>query len=76
MKTTQSQKLIASGLLLLSITLILKNTIELPEFLCGIGMGAALGLELLGFLSGCGALQRFKNFKLRLLKGSSGNTNP
>lgn len=75
MKTTQPNRYIASGVLLLSITLILKNTIELPELFCGIGLGAAIGLELLGFLYGCGALKRFREFKLRLLKGPSDNTN-
>lgn len=76
MKTAQPNKFIASGVLLLSITLILKNTIELPELFCGIGMGTAIGLEFVGFLQGCGALQRFRNFKLRFIKGTSGNANP
>jgi len=59
---------ITFGLLILALTLLLNHLIELPEFICGLGLGTSIVLELIGAYSINHDIAKLKNFKLNLLK--------
>lgn len=50
MKKIKGNSILGIGLIILSITLLLQNSIDVNEMLCSILYGVAIGLELLGLI--------------------------
>jgi predicted small secreted protein len=40
--------ILGTGMIILAVTLLLKHIIKLPDFVSGLGIGLAIGLELVG----------------------------
>lgn len=53
MKKLKGNIIIGAGLIILSIILLLQNTISINETVCSFLYGAAVGLELLGLIKQC-----------------------
>ncbi|ADL50245.1 hypothetical protein [Clostridium cellulovorans] len=47
-KLVKGNIILSMGLLTLSATLILEQTLNLPHFVSGVGLGIAIGLEIFG----------------------------
>ena len=57
-------KLVGIGLIIISTTLLLKNcSIQLPEFIAGLGLGCGIAFELIGAYSMNHDISKLKNYK-------------
>jgi hypothetical protein len=55
-------KLVGMGLIIMSTTLLLKNcSIQLPEFIAGLGLGCGIAFELIGAYSMKQDISKSKN---------------
>lgn len=59
---------IRSGLLIICIVLILKNLINLPEYIQEFGMGLGISLEIVGLCANIHDMKKFKEFKRSIVK--------
>lgn len=55
------------GLMILSGTLILKQFVGLPEFICGLGYGLSISLEVCGMLLMKHDMTKVRKFKRKLV---------
>ncbi|OQA14750.1 MAG: hypothetical protein BWY62_00918 [Firmicutes bacterium ADurb.Bin356] len=76
MKSVQTSKYTAIGILIIAVTLLLKHLIMLPELLNGFGMGLGIALEIVGLVDGCRGQNRLRNAKLSLFKKSAAGSEP
>lgn len=68
MKPLKNDWLLSIGLFTISITLILTNLFNIPDFLGGLGLGIGIGLELLSIIKAKYGLTKIRNFKKKCLK--------
>lgn len=61
-------KLLSTGLLLVGITMFLKNVVGIPEFFAGLGIGLGLFFELLGFYALNHDVSHLRMFKIKFIK--------
>jgi len=64
----KSNKYISIGLLIFAITQISNNLIGIPEFICGLGLGTSIALELIGAFYINHDISRFKSCKMNFYK--------
>jgi hypothetical protein len=68
MKNLKTNWFLSIGLVLISIMLVSKHLIQLPEAFQCFGLGLGIGLELLGIFYINNDMTKLKNFKKKFLK--------
>ncbi len=56
------------GLLIYAVTMVLNHLVGLPHFLYGLGLGTAIGFELLGVAAMRYDLSKLRSYKLKIIK--------
>ncbi|MDP4185934.1 MAG: hypothetical protein Q8862_12340, partial [Bacteroidota bacterium] len=56
------------GIFIVGITLLLSHLTNLPEFICGLGLGIGIAFELIGVYSMNHDTSKIKSYKMKLLR--------
>jgi hypothetical protein len=76
MKRIQKNNHLSIGLILIGLTLTLKNLLALPEFFVGLGLGTGLAFEIIGLINIRRGHNCVKEAKLAFLRKAAGRSTP